>query len=305
MKTFALFTLLVASLRLNAQAVQVVTKVVEKTIPCPDGLTQRIHLNARKADVQVRGWNRSTVSVRLRLVAKHPDRAVAEREVAYHQYTLQANGSVIDLANSFVIPQRAGKLQSQLKAIYEVSVPNRAVLTLSNSFGDVDLRDLAGETMVTFEYGKMLLERLTGKLTIQSDYGDVEGKNLNATLVCKAEKSTVIFREHGGSSRIQSRYGELLSIFPDANKLEKLTVMAERTDVALLPINVDDFAYRLETIGGSLSLPDPDLIDFRTIKKDRQLLEYQTPGHKSLIEITSKNSPIHLFIYSFSSVGNK
>ncbi len=52
------------------------------------------------------------------------ERDLVEREVAYHQYTVQANGSEIELSNRFVIPQRAGKLQSQLKAIYEVNIQN-------------------------------------------------------------------------------------------------------------------------------------------------------------------------------------
>ncbi|MCY7359474.1 MAG: hypothetical protein LH609_18870, partial [Rudanella sp.] len=189
---FALFATTFAPLRLiQAQTMQVVTKVVEKDIPCPDGLTQRIRLNARKADVTIKGWNRPVVGIRLRLVAKHPDRAIAEQEVAYSQYIMQLNGTIIDLSNQFVIPQRAGKLQSQLKAIYEVSVPSRAVLTISNSFGDVALRDLAGETSVKVEFGKLSLDDISGKLSISSDYGDIEGRDVNATLFCKAEKANI------------------------------------------------------------------------------------------------------------------
>ncbi|TAE28281.1 MAG: hypothetical protein EAZ91_14675 [Cytophagales bacterium] len=286
--------------RVNAQTVQVVTKVVERTIACPDGLTQRISINARKADVQVRGWNRGVVGIRLRLVAKHTDRAVAEREVGYHQYTLQANGTVIELSNGFVIPQRAGKLQSQLKAVYEISIPNRALLTVNNSFGDVNLRDLAGETTVTFEYGKLNMNELTGKLTIKSEYGDVEGQSVNTTLVCRAEKADIILRDLGGTNRIQSRYGKLY-IFPDAGTMDALVVTAERTEVALLPKNLDDFSYDLTAIKTQLYQPHATT-DFWTRKNDSELLNYSPPGKKPRLQITSKYGPLHLMLFTKTDV---
>jgi hypothetical protein len=281
-----------ASLRLNAQTVQVVTKVVEKTIPCPDGLTQRIHLNARKADVQVRGWNRPVVGIRLRLVAKHPDRVVAEREVAYHQYTLQVSGSVIDLANSFVIPQRAGKLQSQLKAIYEVRVPNRALLTVSNSFGDVDLRDLAGETEVTFEYGLLSLDTIEGKLTLDTHYGDVVGTELKATFNCTAEKSTVILRKHGGNSTIRGQYSKLFAL-PNTDSFAGMSVEADHSSVRLMVVNVDDFRYDLKAVDERLMLPKTYASEL-TRKHHTEQFQYELSTNKPLIRVTGKDNPISL-----------
>ena len=289
--------LLFASVGFAQTPVQVVTKVVEKEIPYADG--QRIRVTAQKADVILKGWNRPTVSVRLRLVAKHPDRDVAEREVAYHQYTLQPTGSDIELSNRFVIPQRAGKLQSQLKAIYEVSVPAKALIQLTNSFGDVRLSDLTGDISIKFEFGKLSLDDIGGKLTITSDYGDIDGRNVNAILVCKAEKADILLRDLGGSNRIASRYGKL-TIMPNATTLDGLKVEAARTDIVLNPLRIDAFQYDLQTSFGDLRIPASHA-EFLGSYGSRKTFDYQPPGKKPGISI--QNSYNSISIQPGSAIG--
>ena len=278
------------TLTLHAQTpVQVVvTKVVEKELPYTDG--QRIRVTAQKADVIIKGWNRPTISVRLRLVAKHPDRAVAEREVAYHQYTLQQTGSDIELSNRFVIPQRAGKLQSQLKAIYEVSVPAKALIQLTNSFGDVRLSDLSGEVNLKFEFGKLSLDDMSGKLTIASEYGDIDGRVVNATFVCKAEKAAISLRDLGGSSRITSRYGKL-SIWPNSLTLDALRIEAARTEILLLPRRVADFHYDVISTFADIRVPE-SVAGVLGIHGSKQTFTYQPPGKKAEIVIQNTYSPV-------------
>ncbi|QKZ11583.1 hypothetical protein [Spirosoma sp. KUDC1026] len=233
--------------------VQVVTKVVEKEFSYTEGV-QRVNLNAQKADLLIRGWNRPTVSVKLRLMAKHPDRAVAEREVAYHQYVLQTSGNQIDLSNRFVIPQRTGKLQSQLKVLYEVNVPYKALLTVRNSFGDIRLKDLVGDVSVTFEYGKLQLDDIGGKLAITSAYGDIDGRSINAILTGKAEKADITLRELGGKVNWQSRYGKL-TITP-VSSLTQLHIEAIRTDILVTAKRLTDFRYDVITSFAQIHVPE-------------------------------------------------
>ena len=268
--------------------VQVVTKVVEKELSYTEG--QRIRVNAQKADVTLKGWNRPMVSVRLRLVAKHPDKTVAEREVAYHQYTLQTNGSDIELANRFVIPQRAGKLQSQLKAIYEVSVPTKALIQLTSSFGDVRLSNLSGDVTVKFEFGKLSLDEINGKLMVTSEYGDIDGRGVDATFVCKAEKADISLRELGGSNRIMSRYGKL-SIWPNSLTLDALRVDAARTEVTFAPQRVTDFRYDVITSFADVRVPGA-YSDQLGRYGGKQKFTLQPPGRKVEVVIQDTYSPV-------------
>lgn len=264
--------------------VQVVTKVVEKELSYTDG--QRIRLNAQKADVTLKGSNRSTIGVTLRLVAKHTDRAVAERELAYHQYTLQASGAEVELSNRFVIPQRAGKLQSQLKAVYEVSVPNKALINLSNSFGDVNLSDLTGDVTIKFEFGKLTLDDISGKLSITSDYGDIEGRNLSATLLCKAEKADITLRELSGKVNLQSRYGKL-TLLPIPS-LGSLKVEAARTEIVVATKRLSDFSFDVITSFADIRVPE-SVANLLGKYSGKQTFSYEPPGGRKP-EISIQNS---------------
>ncbi len=276
--------------------VQVVTKVITKDLPYADG--QRIRVNAQKADVILTGWNRPTISIKLRLVAKHPERNVAEREVAYHQYALQVVNGQIELSNRFEVPKGSGKLQSQLKAIYEVSVPERALITLVNSFGDVRLTNLSGDVNVKFEFGKLSLDDVGGKLTITSTYGDIDGRNIDATLVCKAEKADILLRDLGGKVTLQSRYGKL-TLLP-ATTLAALTVEAARTEIIINPLRIDAFQYDLQTAFGELRVP-AGYTEFLGSYGSRKTFDYPSSGKKPTIRI--QNSYNSIVIQPGSAIG--
>lgn len=286
---FALcLSLYLNSFSLAQTPVQVVTKVVEKELPYTAG--QRMVVNARKADVTLTGWNRPTISVKLRLVAKHPDRAVAERDVSSHQYILQAANGQIDLSNQFVTPKGGGKLQSQLKAIYEVSVPAKALIALTNSFGDVRLSNLSGDVTVKFEFGKLSLDDMGGKLTITSEYGDIDGRNLDATLTCKAEKADINLRGLGGKVTLQSRYGKLL-IQPSSVTLDALRVEAARTEIVFAPQRITDFRYDVMTSQADIHVP-ADYADQLGRYGGKQTFTLQPPGKKVEIIIQNTYSPV-------------
>lgn len=288
MKLHLILLLLFLPLLARSQTpVQVVTRVVEKELPYTDG--QRVRVNAQKADVTLKGWNRNTISVKLRLVAKHPDRATAEREVAYHQYTVQAENGQIDLSNRFVIPQRAGKLQSQLKAIYEVSLPAKALLTLNNSFGDIRLSDLAGDVNLKFEFGKLTLDDIGGKLTITSNYGDIDGRNVAATLTLKAEKADVTLRDLGGTANLQSRYGKL-TVLP-ANTLNALRIEAARTEIQIAANRLTDFRFDVICTFADIRVPE-EVASQLSKYGGKQVFNYQPPGRKPEIKIQNSYSPI-------------
>ena len=273
--------LYLASMTGQAQsALQVVTKVVEKELPYSAG--QRVRLTAEKADVTIHGWNRPVVSIRLWLTAKHPDRATAEREVGYQQYTLQANGNEIELANHYAVPRGAGKVKSQLKAIYDISVPASASLLLKNSFGDIRLTDLIGDTNLTFEFGKLSLEDVGGKTTVRSSYGDIDGRSVDGSLLLTTEKADITLRDLAGRAVIKSRYGKL-TVVPHPS-LTSLSVEAARTEILLATRRISDFQYDIITTFAYIRVPDVQQSELGKLGS-KQTFTYQPAGRKPLIQI--------------------
>ncbi|MGA0559438.1 hypothetical protein ACO2Q8_22460 [Larkinella sp. VNQ87] len=287
MKTL-LFLLMVTTLPALAQTrLQVVTKTVEKELAYNAG--QRVNLTAQKADITLKGWTKATVLVRLKLIAKHPEREVAERELDFLNYEIETRKNVIELANRFTIPQRAGAVRGNLKAVFEIWLPARCPVTVSNTFGDVNLSDLAGETTLKLEFGKLSLVNLSGKTTVTSDYGDIDASELTGTFSIKAEKAEITLRELGGSGTLQSRYGKL-TIQPGAG-LTALTVQAARTNVYLAPRRMDDFQYDIETSYATIQVPEGYANHLGQFMNKRRF-DYQPPGQKPLISITNSYSPV-------------
>lgn len=290
MKSFLTSLLLWLPLLGRSQTpVQVVTKVIEKSLPYTDG--QLIQINAQKADVTLKGNNQSTVSVKLRLIAKHTDRTIAEREVAYHQYALKTENGQIELSNRFVIPQRAGKLQSQLKAIYEISVPAKSLIALTNSFGNMLVSDLIGAVNLKFEFGKLTLVNTKGKLTITSSYGDIESSNLDAALNLQTEKADVLLRDLSGAASLQCRYGKL-TVLPTAT-LDALTIEATRTDILVIVKRLSDFRFDLAVSSADIRVPE-ELSDLLSKHGSKQHLRYLPQGRRSDIRIQNSYGNIVL-----------
>ena len=59
-------------------SVQVVTKTIEKDFVFVAGNSLKI--NAQKADIKIVGWNKAMISVKMKLIAKNPDKKIAEEE---------------------------------------------------------------------------------------------------------------------------------------------------------------------------------------------------------------------------------
>ncbi|GAB3329380.1 hypothetical protein GCM10027299_32650 [Larkinella ripae] len=264
---------------------QVVTKTVEKELAYSGG--QRLSLTAQKADITIKGWNKSTVLVRLKLIAKHPERETAERELEFLKHDIQVQNNVIELSNRFTIPQRAGAVKGNLKAVYEVWLPTRCPVSVNNTFGDVSLSDLAAETTVNLEFGKLSLVNLSGKTAVTSDYGDIDASELGGTFTIKAEKAEIVLRELVGNGLIQSHYGKL-SVLPAAS-LTALTVQAVRTEVLLHPKRLEDFQYAIETPYSTIHVPE-GYGDY--LKPNKRRFRYQAASQKPAISVTNQYSPV-------------
>jgi hypothetical protein len=215
---------------------------------------------------------------------------VAEREVTYHEYALEARGNALDLSNRVVIPSGSGKAQSQLKAIYEVNVPEKAVLTIGNSFGDIGLRGLSGEVTLKFEFGKLTLDDMAGKLTINSSYGDIEGRSIDAVLTLKAEKADVALRDLGGTCRLTSHYGKLL-IQPNPHTMKAFSLEAARAETTIQTRSLTDFRYDVITTYADIRVPE-SVADELGKFGSKQTFTYEPPGRKVDLVIRSSYAAV-------------
>ncbi len=169
------------------EKIQVVTKTINRSFALKPG--ESLVVEAEKADVRVRGWDREEVKLTLRLVAKHPERAVAEKDLPALRYEIDTEGKQKTIRNFFRINDGFGEINSNLLAQYELWVPQRCRLQLQNRYGNVRIEELNTNLHLTVELGEIRLNEVMGTIALDVAYGDVVAQRVNATVTGVAKKS--------------------------------------------------------------------------------------------------------------------
>jgi hypothetical protein len=264
--------------------VQVVTRAVEQTLPCPPGTVVRIR--ADRATVRVQGWDQPTVRVTLRLSARHPERAVAEKDLAAAQYQISQPAGAIDLLNYVTLAAGAPAPSSDLRAEYTVLMPAANALQVANTYGLTQLSGLAGRQKLTQDFGQVELRQLRGTFDATVRYADLTGSDLQLAFTCQAEKSALVLKGISGGYAMRNRYGSI-RLEPTA-ELTGLLIDAERTEISVLPPPQAQFNYQFTSAHGTLNLPGAEGSLGRTSWQSRDA------PRRPLIRIITTYAPITL-----------
>lgn len=293
----ALAALLLLPLLVRAQVapapakVQVVTRTLEQTLPCPAGTLVRVR--AEKATLRVQGWDKPTVRVVLRLIARHPEREIAELELPAARYLIEKNGGVIELANYFAQSAEAAAVRSDLRAEYTVQMPAGNPLQVVNAYGQTSLTGLSGKQTLEQDFGQITLFDLRGSLSATARYADLHAANLNLTFVCEADKSALRFTAASGSYTIRNRYGSVL--LQPGSDVKSIFIDGQRTEVKLDVLQPEQFSYNLSAAHSTLVVPASYAEAVRKTP-GQQSLRLITPGGAPLIRVLTSYAPITLHV---------
>lgn len=239
-----LIALLLTAGTLAAQEkIQVVTKTINRSFALGTGET--LVVRAEKADVRVRGWDQPEVRLTLRLVAKHPERSVAEKDLPALRYEIDTEGPQKTIRNFFRISDGSGGINSNLQAQYELWVPQRSRLRLENRYGNVRVTNLTGDINLTAEFGEIHLTEVQGTVALDVSYGDVVAQRVNASVTGTAKKSNLTLEEVGGTVSLESSYGEIN--VTTVNQLQSFLIEASRTEVSFAAPDPLGYYYQLST----------------------------------------------------------
>lgn len=235
------------------ETIQVVTKTISRSLAL--GPEDSLRVDAEKATVRLRGWGRAEVKLVLRLTAKHPERAVAESDLAASQYQVTTKTAEKVIRNFFLIPEGTSRIKSNLQADYEMWVPHDRAVTLSNRYGNIALSDWQATLTIKTEFGELLLQKVTGDITFDVAYGDITAEEVAGTLRGTTRKSNLNLYELAGDLFLESSYGEIN--VTTKNKLQRLTINAARTKVNFATPDPMRYSYQLATSCDNISTPVP------------------------------------------------
>ena len=268
----ALFSVLMFSVfGMQAQTVLgVVSKKIEKEFPFKNG--QTVLIEGERAEIKVETWEKKTISVELTLIAKHPQRATAEKDLESFDFSFEDRGDKVVLRNYF-----AGKTKadSELSAIYSVKVPTECPVQMSNYFGKTDVQDLSNSFEIDSKFGPIAMTNLSGIIDVSSRFGDIFGDFLSGKVKIESHRSNITLKHLEGSFDINSKYG-IIKIFAD-NKIIDLNVEAEKSDVYLFNPDPSELGYDLLAHFGDITVPEDLKINF-VEKSDKMSHAVRAPG---------------------------
>lgn len=223
--------IVVASETAMAQVnLQVVTKTIEQTFPYET--RDYVLLKGNKSNIEIVGWDLPQVKVEIKLTSKARTKEIAQRELEFQRYLLEKKKNEIGMANYYSYPEKGYKLQSLLLASYTVFVPRSAKLELSNEYGNVLLRDLAGEYTVSNRFGNLTLERISGSGIFKSYFGDCKIMQLSGQNELELNKTKTAISGLSGTVSINSNLGDVS--ITDISMVLNLDVEAVKSDLSLV-----------------------------------------------------------------------
>lgn len=258
MKKFKIFKVvaafLVVSIGLSAQTkLEVVTKTLEKTIPYKDGY--ELNIEGQKAEIKVETWDRADIKVHTKLIAKHPNRKTAEKDLAAMTYSADQHGDMIYFRNYVSTKEGEKGPESDLTAIYTITLPEDCPMYVKNQFGLTNVNNLTNSLKIHSEYSKVLLDNLSGKITIDTYFGDLEGRNIDGDVRIDARRSDLTLYDIMGRWDINAQYG-IVKLFTDPmHNLASLDITAEKADVYFFDPNPTVYGYTLTARYGNITAP--------------------------------------------------
>ncbi|WP_420155782.1 DUF4097 family beta strand repeat-containing protein [Siphonobacter sp.] len=236
---------------------QVATRTIEQHYESIRNLT----ITGERADIDIRVWDKETIQINVNLSARHPDRAVARKELESLQFTGEKSGKRLFLRN-FLIAPASGKLTSSFKTSMVIWLPARCPLVVKQNFGSLKVTGLQADFQASTEFSKISLKAMRGDVQLESHYGDLEASNLSGKVRLNTEYTNLKLSDVEGSCTLRSQGGEA-EIRAD-RQLVKLEVKAQKTNIRLLNLEHTPFTYQLQAEYGEIELPRSSSFTWQT-----------------------------------------
>lgn len=276
---YLIFCLVICLSSFAQSELQVFTKTITKTLNYKE--TEKIIVDGEKAKIGIGGWYRNEVEISIKLISKHPDKAIAEAELEYSKYLIQQKGKHILIKNFYAIPDKVKEVRSNLKVEYAIRVPFNCSIEVKDYFGNVHINDVTGSMKFHIQYGDLDLNNCEGLLDIDINFGDVNSRHTSGSLIVNATHSEITMKELSGTVRINAKSCDIFLV--TENKLNMLLIDAEKSDVQFEG-DFDQYAYELVSSYGDISIPSRRS-SFLKHHPEQELFHYRSKETYPLVSI--------------------
>lgn len=239
------------------EVLQVITKRITKTFPYSEGF--EVNLEGENAEVLVESWEQQEIYVQIELIAKHPEQAVAERDIEEMAYLLDRVKRKIYIRN-YVKEKETAPTVAMMEARYTIKLPEECPVYIKNQFGETDIRNLASQLRIFNEFGPVNLLNVNGTIEMRTRFGDVFGDRLAGNFDIYSRRSDLNLRNVVGNYNIESHYGTL-NLWAGEGLID-LNINAEKTNVNLFNIDPLTHQHDLVVQHGNVIVPNAWQFEF-------------------------------------------
>lgn len=243
---------LVYPLIAQSGSVQVVTKRIDKTFSYRDGY--EVSVDGVRAEVSIVTWSKPEIKVQIDFIAKHSKKEQAEKDIEKMRYRADKDKNKIFLRNYLDIPEGSPEPQSQLKAIYVITLPEDCPIYIKNNYGSIDVQNLMSNLRLNSRFSKIGLENIKGNIDITTSFGDLFAEKLDGNIKVASRRSDLTLKQMRGSYDIDSQYG-ILNLFATED-LIALNLKADRSTVFFHNSLPSAFSYNVTVQNGRVDYPN-------------------------------------------------
>lgn len=293
----------------NAGKVQVVTKLVQKTIPAQ--ASQTLNITAKKAKIMITPSSDNQLHLKMSLIAKHMQRQKAEKDLQALVYEIGEDNSGITLKNDIQKDKVNEKITSLLKTVYEIQIPAHMPVKIHQNYGEIQIEKVKSnlnlntnytnielyqvqsqKTEIQANYSDIISKDCSGKLMIISNYGKTKLKNAqNMDFTGKVNYGELFIDNFAGESNITANYSDI--DLTDIKEIKRINIFANYSDIDFK--DVQSLNHCGFDITGNFS--DIDIAE--SIKKEF------THNVNSIIKMASNGAPVIKIIANYGDIDLK
>jgi len=294
----------------NAGKVQVVTKLVQKTIPVQS--SQNLKITAKKAKVMITPSSDNQIHVKMSLISKHTSKEKAEKDLQALVYEIGESNSEITLKNEIQKDKVNEKITSLLKTVYEIQIPAQMPIKIQQSYGDVRIEKVKSnlnlntnytdiklldihldKADIQNNYSDMEIKNCSGKYVVISNYGDVKVRNTeNMDFTGKINYGDILLETFSGDVNITANYSDVK--LENIKEIKRLNIVSNYSDVDMIFKDVatlSKYGFDIVNNFSDVSIPETMRKDF--VKSTNTLIKTASNGTPT-IKIIANYGDINL-----------
>lgn len=282
----------------GAKAQERVQKTIEKSFPLSG--TGELQLENKYGNVTFKGWDQNKVSISISIKVNHRRKENAEDLLQRINPEIKTSNSYVSIVSE-ISNKNTGWFadffnrnnpidfdRSHVQIDYEIHLPVKAGIKVTNRFGDVVLENCDGPLTALIEHGNLWIGENLNKADIILKYGKVRAKDLNyADLDLKNGELDM---EDSKSLRLRSDGTEI-----NIHSVSSLEIYSNKDNILVSEVgtlygNMEFTTFKLDRLAQEVDLK-LKIVDFRV---------YEIINPSAEIAIEQESADISLSVTNFS-----